>query len=438
MGLCTANVAPSASAAQNDNDSAASESAAEESAANRNSDARNTDDERRAAGANNAAGAADTSADDASAGEDSPQPKSPFDVMRGTVDEAIALYRIREFTQSADRAAEARRQLATLSESAGSLRAKRLLAPWSARLSNLVGRLTEKGVSLPAAPADDADPDDTDPDGDDARANASPPSFVRDVVPVLVRRCRSCHVNKASGELSLANYADLTRGGKNGPVLVPGSAAESRLVDVLNSGEMPAQGSIEPEEIAAIARWVDAGARFDGDDPATSIVALLGSQPRPPQDIASTANAAGGLPAARRPSGDETVSFVRDLAPVLREQCDECHGRERNSADLRLDTFAALLSGGQSGVLINPGSGGDSLLVKRLRGDVDTQMPLDRPRWTRRRSPSSPPGSMKEQRSTATTRTLRCSNSSKRPNGRVSPTTRSPAADWKMPGEPGV
>jgi hypothetical protein len=50
-------------------------------------------------------------------------------------------------------------------------------------------------------------------------------------------------------------------GSWNGPVIEPGSAADSYLVEQIVSGEMPKrQPDLLPSEIRIISNWVDSGA----------------------------------------------------------------------------------------------------------------------------------------------------------------------------------
>src|SRR5262245_44009346 len=54
--------------------------------------------------------------------------------------------------------------------------------------------------------------------------------FARDVYPLLQRACFECHgPHKQKGGLRLDRPAAALRGGKRGPVIVPGQAAKSEL-----------------------------------------------------------------------------------------------------------------------------------------------------------------------------------------------------------------
>ncbi len=70
------------------------------------------------------------------------------------------------------------------------------------------------------------------------------------------------------------------------------------------------------------------------------------------------------------------VSFVNDIAPILLDHCSGCHlETNRIRGGLRMDTFADLLRGGDEGDAIDVGSGEDSLIVMRMRGEGGDRMP---------------------------------------------------------------
>ncbi len=69
-------------------------------------------------------------------------------------------------------------------------------------------------------------------------------------------------------------------------------------------------------------------------------------------------------------------TFERDIAPILRQSCEQCH-INASMGKLRLDSEAAILRGGVSGPAIVPGHSSDSLLVKRMLGLTDApRMPM--------------------------------------------------------------
>jgi len=93
------------------------------------------------------------------------------------------------------------------------------------------------------------------------------PDYVEQIAPLLNKYCAGCHnaVDREGG-LSLESFADLQRGGENGPAVLPEQAASSRLVRVLTGAAepaMPPEDSEAPtaDEIALLTAWIDAGAK---------------------------------------------------------------------------------------------------------------------------------------------------------------------------------
>lgn len=200
-------------------------------------------------------------------------------------------------------------------------------------------------------------------------ANTKPPetgvSFMKQVFPIFSAKCGNCHIRSAKGGFSIATFADLKKGSDAGTVFFPGKAQGSRLMEVLASGDMPRGGApLSDAEMTTIAKWIDAGAKFDGPSETTPLAA---GTPTP------------GAPAklqAVRASGSESVQFIRDLAPVVVSQCIQCHAGMQPRGRLNLTTFNGLLRGGDSGAAIMPGKPKDSLLIKKLRGTAGDRMPL--------------------------------------------------------------
>ena len=82
------------------------------------------------------------------------------------------------------------------------------------------------------------------------------------------------------------------------------------------------------------------------------------------------------LPASACPASDDTVDYLRQIKPILRERCFACHGALKQEGDLRLDTFNLMIRGGDSGAAILPGDPSESILLQRVTAtDVDERMP---------------------------------------------------------------
>jgi hypothetical protein len=115
-----------------------------------------------------------------------------------------------------------------------------------------------------------------------ARASDIAADFVRDIRPLLEKHCLSCHsgeVPKGGLRLDLKGRA-MAGGEGHGAAIVPGKADESPLVRFARGDDPdmrmpPADSGVEsvpPAGIAALAAWVNAGARWpDGVDTASEI-----------------------------------------------------------------------------------------------------------------------------------------------------------------------
>jgi hypothetical protein len=87
-------------------------------------------------------------------------------------------------------------------------------------------------------------------------------SFVEDVFPILESRCYNCHGGQRVEEgLLLGSYEELMAGSENGPVIVPGDAENSLLVEEIVTQEMPKRGpKLTPPQVQLIIDWVNSGA----------------------------------------------------------------------------------------------------------------------------------------------------------------------------------
>ncbi|MCA9014392.1 MAG: hypothetical protein KDA77_03580, partial [Planctomycetaceae bacterium] len=91
---------------------------------------------------------------------------------------------------------------------------------------------------------------------------------------------------------------------------------------------------------------------------------------------ASLEKAMGG---GKKGAGNQGVSFETQIAPILNEKCVNCHGAQRASSNLKLDTFAGMKQGGRGGVLLVPGNPNISLLARKLVAPDPQRMPKNAP-----------------------------------------------------------
>ncbi len=84
------------------------------------------------------------------------------------------------------------------------------------------------------------------------------------------------------------------------------------------------------------------------------------------------------LPAAAEESPQAEELFEKQIRPLLVEHCQKCHGAKKQEGELRLDSRAAAIKGGENGAVLVPGSPGESRLITAIGyGDPDLKMPPD-------------------------------------------------------------
>ncbi|MFV1994236.1 MAG: c-type cytochrome domain-containing protein [Verrucomicrobiales bacterium] len=67
--------------------------------------------------------------------------------------------------------------------------------------------------------------------------------------------------------------------------------------------------------------------------------------------------------------------FYADVVPILRDYCVGCHNEDDYEGDFSVETFRALMEGGESGWAVEAGDGHGSLLVETLTGRSKPRMP---------------------------------------------------------------
>ena len=77
-------------------------------------------------------------------------------------------------------------------------------------------------------------------------------------------------------------------------------------------------------------------------------------------------------------AADSTVSFTKEVLPLLAERCQACHS-VTGQAQLSLMSWESLIKGGKSGTAIAPGRPDESLLLKRISGANPAMPPVGDP-----------------------------------------------------------
>lgn len=115
--------------------------------------------------------------------------------------------------------------------------------------------------------------------------SAEPVSFKRDIAPILLARCQGCHsAKKAKGKYRVDSFNHLTAGitAKD----LEDSETYYRLITDDADERMPADADPLPkEQIELFRRWIEAGAKFDGEDPNASLINVIpgATHPAPPK-----------------------------------------------------------------------------------------------------------------------------------------------------------
>ncbi len=77
--------------------------------------------------------------------------------------------------------------------------------------------------------------------------------------PLLQTKCSMCHGSAlATNGLSFASYVDALKGAQDGPVIIPGNFAGSKLIVIQSSNNHP--GQLTPDELTILKKWIAADA----------------------------------------------------------------------------------------------------------------------------------------------------------------------------------
>ena len=194
-------------------------------------------------------------------------------------------------------------------------------------------------VSAAVACAADPDP------GSEAYFSA----FIR---PILESSCTHCHgSSEDKGDLRLHTLEAALKGTDGKPALVPGKPDDSPLYtstilapdhdDIMPPSKEPALVKEQTERLRA---WIAAGAKWPAG-------LELGQEPR--------------------------MQFVRDIQPILEQNCVACHKPDKSEGDLDMTTLEKSLAGGESGPGLVRYDTEKSLIFTRtnLPADDDDLMP---------------------------------------------------------------
>src|SRR6516164_11382641 len=72
---------------------------------------------------------------------------------------------------------------------------------------------------------------------------------------------------------------------------------------------------------------------------------------------------------------NKPVSFMEQVAPILKENCFACHDAKKRKGKLDMTTFERLMKGGERGEDITAGKPEESVLVSLITGAEEPRMP---------------------------------------------------------------
>lgn len=219
---------------------------------------------------------------------------------------------------------------------------------------------------------------------DQATGKGSAP-FEKSVAGILARKCVGCHgEEEPKGNLRLDTFEGLEKGGRGGPLLIPGEGESSLLIQRLITEDenlrMPmGKDPLSEKEIMGIATWISEGAQFDGDKEA--LMSTLAKSAAPAKASTSPKKPLVGKvktekSAFAKESGKETVHFMKDIMPELVDTCGRCHNDKDRRSGFSVMSFEKLMKGGESGEVIVAGNLEKSRLWRLVNGDETPVMPM--------------------------------------------------------------
>ncbi|MCX6067836.1 MAG: hypothetical protein NT121_19115, partial [Chloroflexi bacterium] len=91
-----------------------------------------------------------------------------------------------------------------------------------------------------------------------ASSSSSAPTYDAAIAAMLTTKCTMCHKDAAAPKgLDLTSYANLMKGSADGPVIVAGKSADSKLIEVQSKAHAM---NLTADELALFTQWIDAGA----------------------------------------------------------------------------------------------------------------------------------------------------------------------------------
>ena len=85
---------------------------------------------------------------------------------------------------------------------------------------------------------------------------------------------------------------------------------------------------------------------------------------------APTATTAPAAPTATKAAATSTVSFAKDVLPILQKNCTRCHAGNSPKAGLTMESYASVMKGSVNGTVVTAGSPDKSPLYTLVKTGV--------------------------------------------------------------------
>ncbi|MAW60334.1 MAG: hypothetical protein CMJ94_05805 [Planctomycetes bacterium] len=178
--------------------------------------------------------------------------------------------------------------------------------------------------------------------------------YARLIAPIFEAHCLSCHEGTdADAGLRLDSYEEVLFGSELGPVVVPEKPHASALIQVLHLPQeherhMPPKRKpqLSEAQIEILSWWVRIGAPQQAElkdrllpEP---VQQALAAAPAADDAAESTTESAPATQENAEPilaMDPSTIDYARELEPLLKRYCFECHGATKQKGDIRLDVL---------------------------------------------------------------------------------------------------
>ena len=84
------------------------------------------------------------------------------------------------------------------------------------------------------------------------------PTYNANISLIFNNECKACHNGTTlAGDMDLTTYTGVMKGGKDGPVILPGDSSNSPLVKIQSDKHFM---NLSPDELTLVKQWIDGGA----------------------------------------------------------------------------------------------------------------------------------------------------------------------------------